>query len=379
MAMAQWAVRSGALLPTIRLGYLSWLVLMAGVVAFLRASGRGRCGWEPTVLLLLACIPAVSMPLLEAFHPQDILAMGFVLAGLACVLRDRWLWASVMLALAVTSQQFALLVLVPLVVVAPSNRRYRFAGGVIVASTLILVPVIAVTSGRALSAVLIGSGNAFAVGNTVLGEMNLHGSLLVGLSRGLPIVLAIVLAWWAVRRLGPVVLEPVYLASLIATSLSLRLIFEQILFGYYFMALAVSLVLLDVVRGRISGALVAWLALVTLAFFPSSWGLEARRYLPISLMAVALLLILGDALRGRIRWYLVAWLACAAGAFLQFPLTSLPFRHAFPIWLWQVVLVVTGVVLSARPLVKRARHEPDAVALDFQVMPSPGLEMMAQK
>ena len=357
-AMSQWENRSGALLPTMRLGYFSWLVLMAGVVALLRASGRGRCGWEPTVLVLMACIPSVSMPLFEAFHPQDIVAMGFVLAGLACVLRGWWVWAGVLLALAVSSQQFALLVLAPLVVVAPSHRRYRFVGGAIVASAVILVPVIAVTSGRDLNAVVLGSGNTPSVGGTVLWELHLHGALLVALSRVLPIVLSMALAWWAVRRLGPTALEPVPLLSLIATSLGLRLVFEQNIFGYYFMALAVSLVLLDVVRGRISGPLVAWLALAFLPFFPGSWGLEAREYLPFSLMAVVLLIILFDALRARIRWYLVAWLACVALAFAQFPLTSLPFRHALPIWFWQVVLVSSGVALAARPLVNRGQPRP---------------------
>ena len=54
------------------------------------------------------------------------------------------------------------------------------------------------------------------------------------------------------------------LISLVATSLALRLVFEQNIFGYYFMALCVTLVLLDVISGRIRGELVAWLALITL-------------------------------------------------------------------------------------------------------------------
>jgi hypothetical protein len=363
VATSQWANRSGALLPTMRLGYFSWLVLMAGVVAFLRASGRGLCGWEPTVLVLMACIPSVSMPLFEAFHPQDIVAMGFVLVGLACVLRGWWVSAGVLLALAVTSQQFALLVLAPLVLVAPSNRRYRFVGGAVVASALILVPVIAITSGRALNAVVLGSGDTPSVGGTVLWYLHLQGFLLVALSRVLPIGLSIALAWWAVRRLGPTAHKPVPLLSLIATSLSLRLVFEQNVFGYYFMALAVSLVLLDVVCGRIGGPLVAWLALACLAFFPGSWGLVAREYLPFSSMAVVLLLILCDAFRARIRWYLIAWLACVALAYAQFPLTSLPLRHAFPIWCWQVILVSSGLALAVRPLVSHVHHRP-VVQLD---------------
>ena len=58
------------------------------------------------------------------------------------------------------------------------------------------------------------------------------------------------------------------------------------------MALAVSLLLLDVVGGRIRGELVAWFGLLALAFDPvpwgvlsngQMWGMNVRLYLPISL------------------------------------------------------------------------------------------------
>ena len=48
-------------------------------------------------------------------------------------------------------------------------------------------------------------------------------------------------------------MDPVPFCRSIATSLSFRLVFEQNLYGYYFMALAVSLVLVDVMCGRIRG------------------------------------------------------------------------------------------------------------------------------
>ena len=47
--------------------------------------------------------------------------MGLILGALACVRRDLWRWAGVLLALAVLSQQYALLVAVPLLVVAPGR------------------------------------------------------------------------------------------------------------------------------------------------------------------------------------------------------------------------------------------------------------------
>jgi hypothetical protein len=310
-AMSQWSIRSSALPSTVRLGYVGWFALLGGAIALLRASGRGRSGWEPLTVILIACIPPVFMPIQRFFHPQDLLAMGLVLGGVACVRRGSWIWAGALLGLAVTSQQFALLVLAPLLVVAPANRRVRFASAAISAAAVIVLPMVAVSSGRALSAVLIGSGNDPSEGGTVLWELHLHGALLVGISRVLPIVLSMVLAAWALRRLGPAVRKPVPLMALLATSLSFRLVFEQNLFGYYFMALAVSLVLLDAVRGQIRGQLVAWIALLILAFDPVPWGSD-------------------------------------------------PIPKIVPLWLFQIVLVSLAVVLASTPLISLARSGTDS-------------------
>ena len=213
---------------------------------------------------------------------------------------------------------------------------------------------------------VIGTGDSLSFGGTVLWELRLHGPVLVSLSRMLPILVAIALAWWALRRLGPRVLEPIPLISLVATSLSMRLVFEEGLFGYKFMALAVMLVILAVVQGRVRGRLIAWLALVTLAFDPvpvgyainaRSWGYHVASALPLICIAIVLLLIVWDALHRRIRWYLVAWFAIAAWAFLQWPLWSPDsLRAPFPKWFWQVVLLSTGVVMAVGPLVREMRN-----------------------
>jgi hypothetical protein len=299
--MSRWSAQTNALSPTVHLGYLSWLVLMAGLIAFLRASGRGRCGWEPTTLILVACVPPVFMCIQRFFHPEDLLAMGLILGGLACVRRGWWVWAGVLLGLAVTSQPFALLVLAPLMVVAPVNRRVRFTGSAIGAAAIVVVPLIVMTAGRVIKAIT-GPGYQAVTEKTVLADTHLHGPLLFVPSRIVPIILAAALAWWALRRLGPRVLEPVSLVSLIATSLSFRLIFEVNLYGYYFMAVALLLVVLDVLYGRIGVRLVAWLALVTLVFDPLPWGND-------------------------------------------------PLTHALPLWLWQTLLVPIAVAMAARPLI----------------------------
>jgi hypothetical protein len=376
VAMYHWSVRSNAVKQTVQLGYLSWVALMAGVVALLRACGRGRCGWEPAVLALLACIPAVWASIVQFTHPQDLLAMGLALGSLACARRGWWVWAGILVGLATTSQQFALLVAAPLFVVVPAPRRVRFAGAVIGAAALVIVPFVAITSGRALRAVVLGSGNTSSFGGTVLWELHLHGAMLVGLSRILPIALSVLLAWWALRQLGPDVLEPVPLVSLVATSLTLRLVFEQNLFGYYLMALVVCLVILDAVQGRLRGRLLAWLAVVTLAFpyvpwgfFSNSvgWGLQEREFLPFVFIGIALTLIVVDAVRGRVRWYLVVWLVVMAVAFGRLPWANPSLRHAFPTWFWQLTLVPTGLAMAVGPLVSAVRNRvrsPDLCPVD---------------
>jgi len=369
--MYHWALNSSALSATLRLGYASWIALLAGFVAVLRAAGRGRSRWEAFGAVFLALVPVVWMPLLFEYHPQDLVAVGLGLGGTACALRGRWVWAGVLVGLALTSQQFAFLILVPLVIVAPGRDRWRMLIASALSVLLVSVPFVAATSGRAIHSVLTGTGDSDTRGGTVLWKLLAHPSPfggtqtapLIFISRVAPIVVAIALAWWALRRLGPRVLEPVPLLSLLATSLSMRLVFEQDLYGYKFLALAVLLVTLDIVRGRIQGQLLAWLALVTMVFDPVRlgdttpwWPDHIAIAIPYICMALVLCGIIWEAIHHRIRWYLVAWFAVAAWAFIRWPLwvpSGLPVP--LPLWFWQVVLVSSGVVMAAGPLVNSLR------------------------
>jgi hypothetical protein len=305
-SMWRWSQRSGAAAPTLRIAYLSWLFVMAGAVALLRASRRGRQRWEPATLILLACAPPVWISLEQFFHPCDLVTVGFILCSVAFVRRGHWAWAGAILGLAVMTDQFALLVLAPLVVVAPTNRRLRFIGGAAAVAALVALPLMVITSGRAARAIVLGSGDTKSAGGTVLWELHLHGAELVACSRVLPIVLSVVLAGWAVRRLGSGVLEPVPLVSLLATSLALRLVFEVNLWGYYFMATTVMLILVQVVRGRFNLWLIGWIVLVTLVFDPPPWRNDS-------------------------------------------------FGHAIPVWLGQITLVPLALVLAVAPLIVAAR------------------------
>jgi hypothetical protein len=303
VAMEKWGVQSGADSSSVRLGYFCWLVLAVGVVALLRASGRGRCGWEPAALVLLAIMPPVCMCLQEYFHPEDLLAMGLALGGLACARRGSWAWAGILLGLSFTSQPFALLIIAPMLIVAPPSRRIRFAGSAVLSAMAVIGPMILLTSGQVIAAVT-GGGATPEAGASLLAQFHFHGLALLVLSRILPIALSMALAQSMVRRLGPAVLESLPLTSLIAVSLTLRLVFEVNLYGYYLMAIGVMLIALEMMRGRISVYLVGWIALVFLAFDPLKWG-------------------------------------------------DIPFSSVSPI-LWQLLVVPTALLLAAAPLISTA-------------------------
>lgn len=373
-SMYQWAGNSGAIKPTIRISYLIWIALMSGTVAVLRASGRGRKGWEPATLLFLAVAAPVFECLTEYFHPQDILAMGLALCSLACVLRGRWVWAGFFIGMAFTSNQFALLFAGPLLVLAPRELRVKFTTSAVAVSALISLPVIILTSGNAFSASILGSGFTPAKGGgTVLSETHLRGAALFVIARVLPIVLAMALAWWAKQRLADDVLQPIPVFSIIATALALRLMFEFSLYGYFLLGVTTMLVLIDVVAGRFRGQMLTWLALVTVIFDPfpwgfasngQPWGLAAREWFPNVFMFVVVAVILADLLKHRLRWYVVA-----AGMFTGLTLVKWPWNHEalrqqLPTWIIQLVLVPFVIWLAVIPLLHVIRKHQDRNTLE---------------
>jgi hypothetical protein len=362
-AIHRWAHAAGALEPTLWVAFTGWLVLVGGVVAWLRASGRGRRRWEPATLIMLACLPPVWICISFYFHPQDLLAMGFVLAALACALRGRWAGGGILIALAVLSQQFALLVAAPLLILAPSVRRWRFVGSAAGVAALVVLPLIVASSGNALRAVALGSGDNPSIGGTALWELSHRGPAVVG-SRVLPVVLALALSWWVRRRLGPAALSAPAMISLAAASLSLRLIFEQNLFSYYFMALVVVLVLVDVAGGRIRGSLVAWLSSLLMVFCLDGYflrvgsGIGVEKVLPSLVLLVAFSLFLYGLVSRRqwSTWNLLLWSGVVACAVVTWPDRVNPFFRPLPTWLWQGVFALSGLLLAVGPLLAVPRR-----------------------
>ncbi len=263
--MSEWSLHTRSLHPTIELAApIAWCFLAAGVVAVLRASGRGRRGWEPVTLLLVAVAPGVLLCVCSVLHPEDLVAIGLVLGAVAAARTGRWGTAGVLVGLGVLSQQFALLVALPLLVLVPRPARGRYVGGAAIAYVIIALPLVVLTSGRALSTVLVGTGTS-ATDPSLLTMLVPAGHAQFALARFLPLALSAVLAYWVSSRLRAEALAPVPLLGLVATALSFRLLFDVAIWGYYLAAVSVSLLVLDALRGRLRLAVVAWMGLVLLA------------------------------------------------------------------------------------------------------------------
>ena len=129
LALNPWSVQAGALRPTTWIGCVGWLVLLAGVVAWLRASGRGRCGWEPATARRSSRASHPSGCACRAtFTPKTCWPSGSRSRALACARRGRWIGVGILIALAVLSQPFALLVAAPLLLLAPAEPQSPLRG-----------------------------------------------------------------------------------------------------------------------------------------------------------------------------------------------------------------------------------------------------------
>ena len=189
-------------------------------------------------------------------------------------------------------------------------------------AAIVAAPLLIATSGTAAHSIFAGSGASGGIGGTVLWELHVrNGASLVLASRLPPLVLSLALSWYVLRRLGASAIQPVVLMALVAVSLSFRLVFEDNIFSYYYMALAVSLVVLDVLRGHIRQRLVAWVAMVTLIYteptvivWRQSWDESARHWIPVIVIVVGLLLIIRDVLRHAVGWDAAMWAAAAVTA-----------------------------------------------------------------
>ncbi len=141
--------------------------------------------------------------------------------------------------------------------------------------------------------------------------------------------------------------------------------FEVNFVGYYLMAVAVALILLDVVSGRLRGSTVAWIALATAVFNPvpweihadgTSWGLGLYIALPITMLSVATVFILVSISQRITCWYLYGWTVLMVTSLVIGGWRRDPYGHPFPLWFWQIVLVSLAIRLASVRLASFMRN-----------------------
>lgn len=265
-AFTNWYVSPWVLKPLLRTALVAWLGLTVAGIFVLRTSElRGtRSTW--LIPLAFAVTPPLIFVLQEQYHPQDIWALALTFVATALWLRRSSWGTGVVLALAVMSQQYAILAVVIFLVISAPRERWRIVGAGTLTVLAMSIPMYVIGGRGGLSAVFLGTGNTVPEFGSWMLELHVNNAAGLAIARAGPIVATFLLAVWCRSRGGNLVRDPVVLLGLLATGWSLRLVFEENLFAYYPMATGVTLVLRDVIARRISRGTILWLGAVLFAF-----------------------------------------------------------------------------------------------------------------
>ncbi len=267
-SISAWSNKGNIVAATDRLAFVGWLFLTGGVMLFLRETGRRGQRWVLAALMLMAISPPILDGIYVDLHPEDFIALGLGLIAVTLARHKYWFAAGLLVGLAVTSQQFALLIAAPLFILIPHRQKIRYAAGAALSFLSVLSTLALLTSGRSLKSSLIGSGYTPAASGTIVTKLGIANNVELTFARALPIIIATLLAWWVWRRLGEASFEPLILTSLLATSLVLRIVFDPNLWGYYALASTVGIILIDVQRGRTRFVFFLWLSIILLVYGP---------------------------------------------------------------------------------------------------------------
>jgi hypothetical protein len=210
---------------------------------------------------------------------------------LAQTLRRRWVFAGVLFGLALLSKQFALLLLVPALVVAPRARSRLVLGGTAAGVAAAgMLPFFAVAP-RATLANLSGfSGGGALSGQTVLSLSGVHGDVASAVARDAPILFAVAVCLWAAGRGIPWERAPAAVVALALVCTGSRLVFESVVFPYYLLSASVLVLLVDLVARRSPHRSLAWCAAAAffVALHPANRFVAAFGTLLLAVVVVAL-------------------------------------------------------------------------------------------
>jgi hypothetical protein len=271
------------------LGLLAWLVLAAGCLVLLRATGVDSLGAQAGLMAFLTVLPAASSAIVQLYHPQDIVSLGLAVAGLAQILRGRWVLAGVLFGVAFLTKQFALLLLFPALVAAPDGHsRWRMTVATITVFGVGILPFL-MSAPRATLENLSGfSAGGAVAGSTALTLVGVTGTVASAVARDAPIAFAVAACLWAARRFGQTVRHPTMLVGLSLACLGSRLIFESVIFPYYLLGASVLFFMLDLVARRSPHRSLAWCAIAAffVALHPANRGVAAFGTLILAVAAV---------------------------------------------------------------------------------------------
>ena len=104
-----------------------------------RMRSRGAGVWARAVVVALCAASPMALSALQYGHAEELLSAVLCVAAVMCALRDRPIWAAVLLGLAIADKEWAVLAVGPLLVALPRRRvtALLIAGGV---AGLLLAP-----------------------------------------------------------------------------------------------------------------------------------------------------------------------------------------------------------------------------------------------
>ena len=133
-----------------------------------------------------------------------VVAMGFALAAMACALRSQWAAAGVLVVLAILTQQFALLVAIPLFVIAPASRKLPFIIGGAVRRSIVSTAAHRRDVGERQSTHFPRYGQRGRHRrDRRLGDPHPNWGAALSRVPSTPPGIGVALSWYVVRRLGP--------------------------------------------------------------------------------------------------------------------------------------------------------------------------------
>ncbi len=272
------------------LGVTSWLVLALGALSLLRASDADSPGRMAGLLFFLAFLPAASSAIVQLYHPQDIVSLGLALAGMAQALRKRWILSGALLGLAVLTKQYALLLVLPTIVVAPSKvPRLQVALAALVVLAAGIVPFFLAAPQATLENFSGFSAGGAVSGATLLSISGVKGDVASAVARDAPVLFAAAVCALALLRRGDWLTRPQALVAIGLACISGRLVFESVIFAYYLLAPSVLFLMLDLVARRSAYRSVAWCAGAAffVAIHPGNTAVDAFGTFVFAVLAVA--------------------------------------------------------------------------------------------